>query len=274
VSARGPTDRHRARKRFGQHFLERVWVDKVVAAIAPARDDTFLEIGSGNGALTRPLAACARRIVAIEIDRDLGARLMSEGVPNVHVHIGDVLDVDLGTLGLDRPVRVAGNLPYNISSPILFHLLRVQETTNLFTDATLMLQREVADRLVAAPGTREYGLLSVFVALGARVTRLLNLPPGAFRPAPAVTSAVVRLDFLAPAGRPRVPPRFEALVRALFTVRRKTVLNGLRGFVGRDGRSAAEILAAAGIDGSRRPETLGVGELLALAEACPLQTQH
>lgn len=253
----------RARKRFGQHFLEPAWADKLVAAIAPQPHQTFLEIGPGRGAITRLLVARAARVVAVEIDRDLAAALRL-ALPRVEAHTADILATDPGTLALPPGTRVAGNLPYNISSPILFHLLDAQARTGLFADATLMLQREVADRLAAGPGTRDYGLLSVFAALGARVTRVLTLPPGAFRPAPAVSSAVVRLAFLASDERPLVPESFARVVRALFTQRRKTAANGLRRLAG---PAASDLLAAAGLDGRRRPETFSVEELLMLALA-------
>lgn len=251
------------RKRFAQHFLEPAWVDKLVAAIDPRADQTFLEIGPGRGAITRPLAARAARVVAIEIDRDLSAALR-QALPGVELHTGDVVATDLRPLGLPHGTRVAGNLPYNLSSPILIHLLDTQAREDLFADATLMLQREVADRLVARPGTREYGVLTVSVALGARVSRLLTLPPGAFRPAPAVSSAVVRLAFLSPGERPAVPPTFGPTVRAIFSQRRKTVLNGLRPLLAERARAA---LDAAVLDPGRRPETMDVGELLRLAAA-------
>lgn len=253
----------RARKRFGQHFLEPVWIRKVIAAIDPQPDQTFLEIGPGRGELTRPLAAAAARVVAIEIDRDLAAAL-GRDLPSVELITGDVLDVDLAALGLPAGTRIVGNLPYNVSSPILFALLDAQARTGLFADATLMLQHEVAERLAAGPGSREYGVLSISVALGARVSRLLTLPPGAFRPRPAVTSAVVRLTFLPASERPEVPETFKPLVRALFSQRRKTVANGLRAVAG---PAAGELLAAAGIEARRRPETLSVDELLRLAGA-------
>jgi 16S rRNA (adenine1518-N6/adenine1519-N6)-dimethyltransferase len=257
--------RHRARKRFGQHFLAREWSEKLVAAIAPLPDDTFLEIGPGRGAITRALAAGSRAVVAVEVDRDLVARLRDERIAGVTVVEGDILDVDLTTLGLPPRSRIAGNLPYNISSPILFKVLETQRSAGLFRDATLMLQREVADRLVAHPGTKDYGLLTVFTALEASVTRQLTLPPGAFRPPPKVTSAVVRLTFLPPERRPVVPPTFGPLVRSLFGVRRKTIANGLKGPARAAGLSPADALGQAGLDPRLRPEQLSVEELLRLA---------
>jgi 16S rRNA (adenine1518-N6/adenine1519-N6)-dimethyltransferase len=259
----------RARKRFGQHFLEQAWVDKLIAALDPAPGDTFLEIGPGRGALTRALAPHVARIVAVEIDRDLAAALPSQAPANVHVITGDFLDVDLdGVLrGEARPLRVVGNLPYNVSSPILFRLLAAADEGRRFRDATVMLQKEVADRVVAAAGTEGYGTLAVQVGLLADVDRLLVLPPGAFRPPPKVTSAVVRLRFRAPAADVGDPAAFERVVRGVFTQRRKTLLNALRPVADSFGRSAPQVLERAGLDPSRRPETLDVHEMARLSRA-------
>src|SRR5687768_4610678 len=149
----------KARKRFGQHFLEPAWVAKLVTAVAPQPTDRVIEIGPGRGALTEPLAARINRLVAIEVDRDLAAALETRNLPNVTVITQDVLEVDLADVARREleatstsPIRVVGNLPYNISSPILFRLLDVARTTSLLKDAFLMLQKEVADRLVASPG--------------------------------------------------------------------------------------------------------------------------
>jgi 16S rRNA (adenine1518-N6/adenine1519-N6)-dimethyltransferase len=175
--------------------------------------------------------------------------------------------VDLGTLGLPHGTRVAGNLPYNISSPILFRLLEAQTRLGLFADATLMLQKEVADRLVASSGSKDYGPLTIFTALHARVSRLLTLPPGAFHPPPKVTSAVVRVQFLTASQRPDVPAAFESMLRALFSARRKTVANGLKTPAAAAGTTPAATLARAGIDPRLRPEQLSVEQLLALARS-------
>jgi len=265
----------RARKRFGQHFLEPAWVTKLVNAIGARPEDAFVEIGPGRGAITRPLSARVTRLLAIEVDRDLAAALVAEALPAVTVLEADVLDVDLAAaiarwqgapLDPASPVRIVGNLPYNISSPILFKLLALAAATGGVTDATLMLQREVADRLIASPGTREYGVLAIQAALHADVTRVLALPPGAFRPPPKVSSAVVRLAFRPP----RVAVTDEAvlvgLVRSVFTQRRKTLNNALKPFADARGRNAVEALSAAGLDGRRRPETLQLVELARLAD--------
>jgi 16S rRNA (adenine1518-N6/adenine1519-N6)-dimethyltransferase len=263
----------KARKRFGQHFLEPAWVAKLVAAIDPQPADLFIEIGPGRGAITAPLAARARHVLAIEVDRDLAAALQARALPHVTVVTADVLDVDLAeqarhlqeTAGSTSPVRVAGNLPYNISSPILFRLLEASSSGRL-RDATLMLQKEVADRLTAAVGTSEYGVLTLCTMLDATVTPLLSLPPGAFRPAPKVRSAVVRLDFRPSPAAVTNRQVLVQLVRSVFTQRRKTMGNALAAFAGGHGQRAHDLLRAAGIDPQRRPETLDLPEFARLAD--------
>jgi 16S rRNA (adenine1518-N6/adenine1519-N6)-dimethyltransferase len=256
------------RKRFGQHFLEPAWVVKVVHAIAPAPGDIFFEIGPGRGALTRELSSRAQTVIAFEIDRDLAAELRQSAPVNLTIVEGDFLES--GWILANRPaqpVRVAGNLPYNIASPILFKLVELHAAGVPLIDATLMLQREVADRLVARPGSKEYGVLSVLIRLSAAVDRLLLLPAGAFRPAPKVQSALVRLRFHAPDPPPRNSALFSALVQAIFTRRRKTLANALVAFRPWDRAAVADVLGQAGIDGRRRPETLEIPELVRLADA-------
>ncbi len=271
-----PPERPRAaRKRFGQHFLERPWVDKVLRAIEPQASETFLEIGPGRGALTRPLAAAVGRVVAFEIDRDLASELRVSAPPNLAIVEGDFLDLTADRVrnalthggGAPARVRVAGNLPYNVASPMLFKLIALYRDGIPLVDATVMLQREVADRLAAPPGTREYGVLSVLVRHSADVKRLLSLPPGAFRPAPNVHSAVVRLQF-----HPDEPPArdklaFETLTQAIFTRRRKTLANALLAYPPSSGVEVAEVLGRAALDGRRRPETLEIADLVRLADA-------
>lgn len=259
----------RARKRFGQHFLEAAWVAKLIDALDATAADTFLEIGPGRGALTQPLARRVRRVIAVEIDRDLAAELAATAPPNVRIVEADFLDVELETLLAPDaiPARVVGNLPYNVSSPILFKLLAAHDSGRRLRDATLMLQREVADRLTAGPGTGEYGALAIQVALHADVTRVLALPPGAFRPAPKVSSAVVRLRFREPAADVGDPGVFERLVRGVFLQRRKMLANALKPVADSLGRSAPQLLEAAALDGRRRPETLTVEEIARLARA-------
>jgi 16S rRNA (adenine1518-N6/adenine1519-N6)-dimethyltransferase len=262
---RGP----RPRKRFGQHFLEQAWVDKLIAALDASPSDTFLEIGPGRGALTKPLAPRVRELIAVEIDRDLAAALPGDVPANVRVIQGDILDVDLADILKEapQPVRVVGNLPYNVSSPILFMLLHAAGEGTRISDATLMLQKEVADRLVARPGTGEYGTLAVQAGLLADIERVLTLPPGAFRPPPKVTSAVVRLRFRPPAADVGGLDTFERLVRGVFLQRRKTLLNALKPVAASLGQSAPELLARAALDGSRRPEELTVAEMARLSKA-------
>ena len=267
----------RTRKRFGQHFLEAAWADKVVAAIAPQPSERFIEIGPGPGALTLRLAPRVAHLTAIEVDRDLAAALQPQLPGNVELVVGDVLESDL-LANVTGPVRVAGNLPYNISSPILFRLIAAarpvdgwlppsggSSSAGRIADATLMLQREVADRLEAAPGSGDYGVLSILVQLHADVRRVLALPPGAFRPPPRVHSAVVRLTFRPPPVRIDDEALFTAMVRSMFTQRRKMLGNALSGFAGAHGQHPGEALRAAGIDPSRRPETLTLDELARLA---------
>ena len=278
----------RARKRFGQHFLEPAWVEKVVRAIDPKPDETFIEIGPGPGALTRPLAARARAVIAYEIDRDLAADLRAAGIANLTVVEGDFLNLEnpepetlnpeprtaspeprTRTENAERrtpyAVRVAGNLPYNVASAIMFKLAELFAAGTPIVDATLMLQREVAERLSASPGTREYGVLSVLIQHVAAVELLLKLPAGAFRPPPKVLSSLVRLRFHAPSPPVADPIRFAAVVQAVFTRRRKTLSNALLAYT--DADHAGRALAVAGLDGGKRPETLSVADFVRLADA-------
>jgi 16S rRNA (adenine1518-N6/adenine1519-N6)-dimethyltransferase len=257
-----------ARKRFGQHFLEPAWVVKVVGAIAPAPGDVFFEIGPGRGALTRELTGRAARVTAFEIDRDLAEELRETAPSNLTIVAGDFLRSEwILENRPDRPVRIAGNLPYNVASPILFTLIDLYNAGIPISDATVMLQREVADRLVARPGSKEYGVLSILVQLWADVERLLALPAGAFRPTPKVQSTLVRLRFHPPSPAPRSLETFTALVKAIFTRRRKTLENALLAFKPWDRAGLSAVLLRAGIDGRRRPETLAVEELVRLADA-------
>jgi 16S rRNA (adenine1518-N6/adenine1519-N6)-dimethyltransferase len=265
----------RPRKRFAQHFLEPAWVAKLLVALEPASSDRFIEVGPGRGALTAPLAAKIERLLAVEIDRDLSAALVSRALPNVEIITADVLELDLAELAerlAPGPVRVVGNLPYNISSPILFRLLDAS-ATGRFLDATVMLQKEVADRLVAARGTRDYGVLTLTTALRADVRRLLSLPPGAFRPAPQVHSAVVRLTFRPPPAVVTDAKAVVEVVRSVFTQRRKTLGNALAPLASRRGVVASEVLLAAGIDPKRRPETLSLEDVARVAAALPVAPQ-
>jgi 16S rRNA (adenine1518-N6/adenine1519-N6)-dimethyltransferase len=257
------------RKRYGQHFLEPSWVAKLIDAVGARSDDVFVEIGPGRGALTRPLAERVARVIAIEIDRDLAAALPGRVPSNVQVITEDFLRVDVAALLAQEstPVRVIGNLPYNVASPILFALLAGSGHGSRIQDATVMLQKEVADRIVAVPGTGDYGGLAIQVALVADVERLLSLPPGAFRPPPKVRSAVVRLRFRPPQVDVGDPDTFGRLVRGLFLQRRKTLLNALRPFAFSHGTTAGELVERAGLDPRRRPETLTLSDLARLSRA-------
>ena len=258
-----PESRVRAKKRLGQHFLESAWADKLVAAIEPSPTDRFIEVGPGQGALTTRLAPRVAYVTAIEIDREMIDALRPKVPGNVELVQADFLEADLPG-SPEGGLRVAGNLPYNVSSPILFRLLQLSREGRL-RDATIMLQLEVAERIEADPGGRDYGVLAVLVQRWAEVRRLLTLPPGAFRPPPAVRSAVLRLTFREPVHPVPDEALLEAMVRSMFTRRRKTLANALDRFAGARGLEAAAALRAAGIDPVRRAETLRAPEVAALA---------
>ncbi|TVS10761.1 MAG: 16S rRNA (adenine(1518)-N(6)/adenine(1519)-N(6))-dimethyltransferase RsmA [Wenzhouxiangella sp.] len=253
---------HRPRKRFGQHFLKDGQViERLVRAIAPEPDQQLLEIGPGEGVLTRPLLAAGARVTAVELDRDLASTLADRlGRPaGLEVIQSDILDVDLSAVAPDGPVRVVGNLPYNVSTPILFHLFGQLAQV---ADLHFMLQKEVVDRLVADPGGREYGRLSVMAGFFCRMDWLFDVPPEAFRPPPKVTSAVIRLKPRAHGEcERRLLPALEQVVRQAFGQRRKTLRNSLRVLMD----EAA--IAAAGVDPGLRPERLSLDQFLRLAEA-------
>jgi 16S rRNA (adenine1518-N6/adenine1519-N6)-dimethyltransferase len=250
---------HRARRRFGQNFLvDRTYVDHIIQAIDPRADDHAVEIGPGLGALTGPLLERVSVLHVVEIDRDIVARLATQFAPErLIVHQGDALRFDFATLG--PALRLIGNLPYNISSPILFHTAQFGP---IIRDCHFMLQREVVERMAAAPGSKAQGRLSVMLQYRFHVEKLFNVPAGAFRPVPRVDSAFVRLIphvvLPTPAQDERV---FAALVTKAFGQRRKTLRNALADFA-----SAAE-LAALGIDPGLRPEALSVEDFVRVANA-------
>jgi len=270
-------ERHVPRKRFGQHFLHDPGIlARIVASVAPRPDDRIVEIGPGEGALTLPLLRKAGHLTAIELDRDLiePLRVKAQGVGELTIVNADVLKVNFAEfardgrirLGPSRPsmasgalalLRIVGNLPYNISTPILFHCL---EHAGAIEDMHFMLQKEVVDRMAAAPGSKTYGRLSVMLQLRCTVEPLLHVPPGAFRPPPKVDSAVVRLVPLPAQQLPDVDfALVEKLVRAAFGQRRKTLSNALS-----DHASAADIVAA-GLDPRARAEQLAPEAYVALA---------
>ncbi len=241
------------RKRFGQHFLhDRGVVRRIVEAIAPARGDAIVEIGPGEGALTAPLLERADRLTAVEIDRDLADRLASAFPPErLTVVREDALEHDFGAY--PAGVRVVGNLPYNISTPILFHLSRYAGRVR---DMHFMLQLEVVDRMVARPSTPEYGRLSVMLQTRFAMKKLFNVAPGAFRPPPKVESAVVRMVPL-PAGPDCDAAVLDEVVRGAFSARRKTLRNALP-------LEAADF-EALGVDPALRPENLAPADYVRIA---------
>jgi len=231
-----PSSSHPPRKRFGQHFLhERGILEKIVAAIAPTKEDFLVEIGPGEGALTGPLLEKAGKLEVIELDRDLAAGLAGK-FPQLTVHCADALEFDFARF--PPGMRLVGNLPYNISTPLLFHLARYAQQVR---DLHFMLQLEVVERMVAAPSTPAYGRLSVSLQAKFQMKKLFNVSRGAFRPPPKVESAVVRMEPLA-----WQLPIDEDLLRKAFSARRKTLRNALPGVD----------FAAAGIDPQLRPENL------------------
>jgi len=216
---------HTARKRFGQNFLrDDSVIEAIVRAIAPARDDALVEIGPGLGALTAPLTQRLDRLTVVELDRDLAARLRRQYAPEkLHIVEADALGVDFAALG--ENLRIVGNLPYNISTPLLFHLMAAADHVR---DQHFMLQREVIDRMVAAPGGRDYGRLSVMLQARYRMTKLFDVPPDAFDPPPRVMSAVVRMTPLSDTRpRPQNEAFFAQLVTRAFAQRRKMLRRAL-----------------------------------------------
>jgi 16S rRNA (adenine1518-N6/adenine1519-N6)-dimethyltransferase len=254
---------HRPRKRFGQNFLRDQHVlDRIIAAADLQEDDRILEIGPGPGALTSRLLASGLPVLAVEIDRDLGAALQARDVKNLDVIIGDVLRLDWAELLQNPPYKLIANLPYNISSQVLFKVL---DHRHAFRRLVLMFQKEVGDRLVAEEGTRNYGILPALIQPWFRIVRVAKVPPGAFHPPPKVDSVVLCLE---PLSEPRLTLHDEALyrklVRGAFAQRRKTLRNSLLG----SGWGAEEIdraFSAAGIEPSRRGETLKIEEFAILA---------
>ncbi len=252
---------HRARRRFGQHFLhERSVIDRIVRVVSPQPGEAVVEIGPGLGALTGELLKAAGRLDVIELDRDLAEKLRARFAADaLRVHQMDALEFDFEALSRERgALRVVGNLPYNISTPILFRLV---DAGSAIRDMHLMLQKEVVERIAAVPGGREYGRLSVMVQLRCRVEPLFSVGSGAFSPPPKVQSAVVRLE---PLKSPAVPISylggFKRVLRLAFSMRRKTLRNSLKPVL-----SAADI-EAAGVDPGARPETLDLAAFAALAD--------
>ena len=269
---------HTARKRFGQNFLQdAVVIDNILRAIGPVSGDQLVEIGPGQAALTKPLIEqltdnCALKL--LEIDRDLAAQLEQQfgNDKRVSIHLGDALDFDFSALRQQakKPLRVFGNLPYNISTPLIFHLLQqatAEPASNVISDMHFMLQREVIDRMAAPPGNKTYGRLSIMTQYYCQVEPLFDVPPEAFSPKPKVMSAIVRLlpykDLPLKAEQPQV---LDKVVRAAFAQRRKTLRNGLKGLI------SAEALAAMNIDPGARAETLDIATFVNISNSLTAQT--
>ena len=241
----------RPKKSFGQHFLhEKRYIERIVSSISPKPEDVVVEIGPGEGALTHPLLERVAKLHVIELDRDLAASLKRDD--KIVVHQADALDFDFGQF--PRGMRLVGNLPYNISTPLLFHLARYADRVR---DMHFMLQLEVVERMVASPSTADYGRLSVALQVRFRMKKLFNVSKGAFRPPPKVESAVVRMEPLAD------PPalegtRFDDLLRGAFSSRRKQLRNALP--------LAAADFPKLGIDPSARPENLSPADYVRIAQ--------
>jgi 16S rRNA (adenine1518-N6/adenine1519-N6)-dimethyltransferase len=261
---------HIARKRFGQNFLiDRQVIADIVAALAPERGDCVVEIGPGLGALTDPLLRRLDHLHVIEIDRDIVARLNKRYAGHLpeklSIHEGDALTFDFALLcagaGPGSRLRIVGNLPYNISTPLLFHLA---DFADRVVDMHFMLQKEVVERMVAEPGTADFGRLSVMLQYRFVMDRLLDVPPESFAPAPKVDSAVVRLTPRPPAElAARDETRFAALVSAAFAQRRKMLRNNLKGILGDAGFDRL------GIAPTARAEELSVEDYIRIANALP-----
>lgn len=252
---------HRARKRFGQNFLRDLGIiSRIIRSIGPREGDRLVEIGPGQGALTAPLLEATGKLEVVELDRDLipGLRVQFFNYPDFVIHEGDALKFDFAALKGDGPaLRVVGNLPYNISTPLIVHLLTMGTA---IADMHFMLQKEVVERLAAEPGSTDWGRLSVMAQYYCHVDQLFIVPPEAFVPRPKVDSAIVRLT---PHNRlPHTaddPALLFELVKLAFGQRRKTLRNNLKG------RVSAATLEALGIDPARRPQTLSVAEYVAIA---------
>jgi 16S rRNA (adenine1518-N6/adenine1519-N6)-dimethyltransferase len=256
---------HRPRKRFGQNFLHDQHVlDRIIAAADFQEDDRILEVGPGPGALTERLLATGLPMIAVEIDRDLGAALQARNEKCLEVVIGDVLRLDWMELLSYPPYKLVANLPYNISSQILFRAL---DHRHAFRRLVLMFQKEVGDRLTAEVGTRNYGILSVLMQTWFQIEKVVKVPPGAFHPPPKVDSVVLCLE---PLAEPRLALRNEGLyrklVRGAFAQRRKTLRNSLIGS-GWLAELVDQACSEVGIDPGRRGETLAIEEFGALANS-------
>lgn len=252
---------HRARKRFGQNFLhDQHWIGRIVRSIDAKPEDAIIEIGPGQAALTREIIACAGHETAVEIDRDLAAFLRTQFAPEALTLIeADALTLDWATVLEGKRLRIIGNLPYNISSPLLFALMK---GAHRVIDQHFMLQKEVVDRMTAVPGSKTYGRLSVMLQYRYVMHKLFDVPPGAFVPPPKVTSSIVRMIPRPVESLPEVDLEvFGEIVAAAFQQRRKTLRNAVSAFLTEDE------IRAAGIDPTLRAEALDVNAFVALANA-------
>ena len=249
---------HKARKRFGQNFLhDEHWIGRIIAAINPQAGDTIVEIGPGQAALTRHIINAIGHETAVEIDRDLAAWLQETFGDRLTLIEADALKLDWQSVHPDKRLRIIGNLPYNISSPLLFHLMSVADRV---IDQHFMLQKEVVDRMVAQPGSKVYGRLSVMLQYRYRMQKMFDVPPGAFTPAPKVTSSIVRMVPLPQEALLEVDAeRFSSVVAAAFNQRRKTLRNALSKLL------TQEDIESVGIDPSVRAESLPVEAFVRLA---------
>lgn len=252
---------HQARKRFGQNFLHDPGViEQIIRAINPKPDDAIVEIGPGLGALTEEILAVNPRLQVVELDRDLIPVLRTKffNYPEFRIHEADALKFDFSQLMVDRPLRIIGNLPYNISTPLIFHLL---SQAGVVQDMHFMLQKEVVQRMAAVPGDNNYGRLGIMTQYFCRVQPLFEVGPGAFRPAPKVDSAIVRLVPHKTLPHPaRDLAKLQSVVRTAFNARRKTLRKALGGMV------SAEQLQNLGINDGLRPENLDLADYVAIAD--------
>lgn len=253
---------HRARKRFGQNFLhDQGIIDRIVRAVDPDKNDYLIEIGPGRGALTDQLIDLCGHLDVIEIDRDLAAALEKRygERENFTLHVADVLKFDFTSLPQPGGYRVIGNLPYNISTPLLFHLFA---NRSLFRDMVFMLQKEVVDRMTAEPGNKNYGRLGIMTRYYCNTKKYFNVPSSAFTPQPKVESAIVGLKpWINPPWPADDPEVLETVVRTAFSQRRKTLQNSLKNLL------EGNLLESLAIDGTRRPETLTLEEYVTISNA-------
>lgn len=253
---------HKARKRFGQHFLhDQNIIQKLINAIHPQPGESLVEIGPGQGALTFPLLKACAELTAIELDRDLISFLQekSQAYGTLNLINMDVLKIELSSLPLKPPLRVVGNLPYNISTPLMFHLL---QSSSLIRDMHFMLQKEVAERIIAMPNSKHYGRLSVMMRYYCKSQLLFDVAPSCFSPPPKVESSIIRLlPHSQPAVKVSNKPLFDSVVQDAFNQRRKTIGNSLKKSITRDA------ISHLGIDPNARAENLTLDEFALISES-------